>query len=802
MLQNIYLLNYKNYYERIAENTPAVTKLQSSEVLSSIEQYNFNENDGINTEIIVNNREIDHEANYIIVQDNDTYSCWYIINCSRNLRGQVTYTLRRDLLDDYLDEWLNSTAFIEKGICADSDNAIFNNENMSYNQIKSEEIPLQDASNCQWLVGYYDKTKRVSIKEDGFSIDPYIDVDLSSTPFEEWEYYPITTAKSSTTKSWANVNSVDLRIGQSLLTTSNYYIYDYSENILNYDTNVKQLLGRYQWTDNDSIRNALHSHMGDIMVGVRQGRSEIADNCILTDTTYSEIQSYNNKLIKFSNGIYKVFVETVTVDGPQGTDNRFNFVKGAPDTTAIDEAMTAGGATVYYADNIGGCYYYINGTCVFVQATEWSSLLTESDTYSMNLGSATSNYDTQDAPYGVFVIPYTNGIINGVQQSKELNMALCSKLLTDYTGSSASYIYDIQLLPFCPFEEFLSTTDTKYFTLIKDQDNNDRGTVFFPRKIQCNTTINKPIVVDNYKMENETTFYRLTSPNYDGQFEFSAAKNNGVEFWNVDMTLKPFTPYIHVNPNFKRLYGTNYKDSRGLICGGNFSLTQMSDSWKQYELANKNYQRQFDRQIENMEFNNAKQKEQDIWNAVTGTVGGILSSGQSGSIIGKLAGGGAGAGIGTGIGALVGGVASGIAGAADVRINEQLRNESLDFAKDNFQMQMGNIKALPRTINKLDAFTANTKPYVFVEKYTCSTNEKRMLAEKIIWNGMTINRIGKPLNYKQSWEWTDRGGNVYNNDDSIYLKGQIIRTNADGDYHLWTSLSEEFNKGVYLKYGK
>ena len=800
MLQNIYLLNYKNYYERIAERTPAVTKLQSSEVLGSINQYNFNENDGLTTEIVVNNREIDHEANYVIVQNDDTYSCWYIINCSRNLRGQVTYLLRRDLLDDYLDEWLNSTAFVEKGIAADGDNAIFNNENMSYNQIKSEEIPLQDASNCQWLVGYYDKTKRVAIKEDDFSIEPYVDVDLSSTAFEKWDYYPITTAKSSTTKSWANVNSVDLQITK--VDPPTYLVsYDHSTNTLTKGTTAQSYFGRYVWGDDQAIAKSLFSHMGDIIVGVRKGRSEIADNCILTDTAYSELQSYNNKLIKFSNGIYKVFVTTVTVDGPQGTDNRFSFVKGAPDTTAIDDAVIKGGASYYNEDNanLAGCYYYINGTCVFVQATEWSGLIQTSDTFTANLGSATSNYDTQDAPYGVFAIPYVDGVINGVKQSKELNMTLCSKLLTDFTGSSASYIYDIQLLPFCPSEEFLSTTDTKYFTLIKDQDNNDRGTIFFPQTIQCNTTIDKSIIVDNYKIDNETTFFRLTSPNYDGQFEFSAAKNDGVDFWNVDMTLKPFSPYIHVNPNFKRLYGTNYKDSRGLICGGNFSLTQLSDSWKQYELANKNYQRQFDRQIENMEFNNAKQREQDEWNAITGTVGGALSGAQTGAIIGKYAGS---AGLGMGIGAAIGGGVSWAAGLADIRINEELRNEALDFTKDNFQMQMGNIKALPRTINKLDAFTANTKPYVFVEKYTCSNNEKIMLAKKIIWNGMTINRIGKPLEYEQAFEWTDSKGDVYNNQDFTYLKGQIIRTNADGDYHLWASLSEEFNKGVYLKYGE
>lgn len=81
--------------------------------------------------------------------------------------------------------------------------------------------------------------------------------------------------------------------------------------------------------------------------------------------------------------------------------------------------------------------------------------------------------------------------------------------------------------------------------------------------------------------------YRLCSGNYQGVFEFSAAKSYGVTSFHIDCTFKPFNPYIHVTPNLGGLYGTNYstfKDARGLICGGDFSLAQLNNAWANYEL--------------------------------------------------------------------------------------------------------------------------------------------------------------------------------------------------------------------------
>lgn len=82
----------------------------------------------------------------------------------------------------------------------------------------------------------------------------------------------------------------------------------------------------------------------------------------------------------------------------------------------------------------------------------------------------------------------------------------------------------------------------------------------------------------DYKVENQCDVYRLCSPNYASVFEFNAARNGGIEGYNVRYTYKPYQPFINVAPKFGRLYGKDFKDNRGLILSGDFSLPIVKDS--------------------------------------------------------------------------------------------------------------------------------------------------------------------------------------------------------------------------------
>lgn len=406
-----------------------------------------------------------------------------------------------------------------------------------------------------------------------------------------------------------------------------------------------------------------------------------------------------------------------------------------------------------------------------------------------------------DAPYDMFCIPYSDDLVinNGgsyvCTANKELAFQTALALGRDYMG--AGYIYDIQLLPYCPIRECIQADGTfdiqaanhyeiKSYAEDSSYDAGTTvGTLLFGTRSNFTLNINSPIALGNKKIQSNCDLWRLCSPNYSGLFEFNVAKNDGVEFFNIDCTYKPYNPYIHVNPNFKNLYGYDANDMRGLVCGGDFSLANVTDSWRTYELNNKNYQNIFDRNIQSMELRNNIQENKDIFNAVTGTVmGGAMGAatgakaGPWGAVIGGV--------LGTGV-SLAGGI-------ADVSTNRTLRKDALDLTKDQFGYQLGNIQALPYSLAKTSAFTANNKIWPFVEYYSCTVTEKLALANKVAYNGMTVMRIGTINEFI---------GNTWSYQDIVaknYTKGQLIRFNDDGeDYHIVNSIADELYKGVYLE---
>ena len=254
-----------------------------------------------------------------------------------------------------------------------------------------------------------------------------------------------------------------------------------------------------------------------------------------------------------------------------------------------------------------------------------------------------------------------------------------------------------------------------------------------------------------------------------------------IDYFNVDITMRPQNPYIHMNPNFKQagLYYNDYDDARGLICGGDFSLGIINDAWTQYEIQNKNYQAIFDRQIQNMDVNNSINRQEALFGAIAGTaqgagagaVGGFMASG---SPYGAIA------------GAVIGGVASGVGGALDISNLKKRQEEARDYAFDNYNYSLGNIKALPYSITRTSALTYNNKKVPFIEIYECTEVEKEAYYLKLKYNGMTVSKIDTIESYKSS-------------DNSNYFRAKLIRLiNISEDNHYVETINEELMKGVFI----
>ena len=328
-----------------------------------------------------------------------------------------------------------------------------------------------------------------------------------------------------------------------------------------------------------------------------------------------------------------------------------------------------------------------------------------------------------------------------------------------------------------------NTANYYYVFLLKNVSSTAQNLEAFSTKVRITknySILNPGDDALNRKLSNECDLVRLVAQNYSAIFEFSPAKSGGVDGFLADCTYKPWSPYIHILPKLKGLYGDNFvsiDDARGLICGGDMSLPQLSNAWANYQLQNKTYQEMFDRQIKNMDIQNDINRQGALAQLITSPITG----GAAGAAIGGKTGGLYGAAAGAAVGALGGGITAGI----DYANNIKMMEENKQYAIDMYSYNLQNIQAIPTSLTKTSALTYNTRVWPFIEYYTCTDAEKDALKDKIKYNGMTIMKVGKLNDYLLG-------------EDNFY-KGKLIRLpDVKLDGHMAFEIYNELNKGVYL----
>ena len=417
-----------------------------------------------------------------------------------------------------------------------------------------------------------------------------------------------------------------------------------------------------------------------------------------------------------------------------------------------------------------------------------------------------------DTPMDIFAIPYSDNFeiytaidaeTGDPDPSSLITMSKQAALQAAISLAQAgSNVYDIQILPYFPnpdMEEYIQdeqiiipdtpfTADTHYNFFYNTADA-PIGIMFWSRTSVFTVDIEQEISLPDtkaltLKKSNATDLFRLTSPNYAGSFEFSLAKSGGrITKFNADCTYKPYNPYIHVSPDLAGLYGQNFStidDARGLICGGDFSITKIVDQWQQYELQNKNYQNIFDRQIQNLDVNNKIAMEQQDFS----NMGSILNMAAAPFSVSGLA-----SFVRTGI------TNPFLSEVGAIKETDWLRRqqaETKDYTTDMYNYNLGNIKALPNALSRTAAQTNNNKIFPFVEYFTATNAEKDVFESKIKYNGMTIMKIDNLDNYSSSEDF-----------DRVYVKGQLIKLDSiDDDFHVADTIYQEVNKGFFIIQGE
>lgn len=813
-MSTLYLLNYNNYYNRIVKREPMLSGYQTylSRWLdettdvngnsSVVQNVNFIDGDFVDTQQVVN--WLGDIPDYVLVVEGSQgiASRWFVVNAEKTRGGQLLLTLHRDLVADYLDNLLSdqTAIFVEKAILPPSNDLIFNSEDMSFNRIKTRETLLKDDTQCPWIVLYVARKNgegAVTTFDSSFSMDaPYL------VPTED-EYQDLRQYSNSAAGIYDTPFSTIITLNEALNGKTERSIITLNSQ---YTTPTQSYTSLGVTTGAALESNALSivKPLSQNMLTAAEGLATAYISNIKPDI-WQLIRQYKDKIIRHTptGETTPHYYRVATYD------ERIDIVPVRTYTGALEQSLSPLKSAYTNPNQVTFGNLASSSITVYYQAAHIGVKLievpapTDGNKYTINISD--NRYHLHDAPYDMLCMPLSDSLLirnsqttpfQIIQSNAALNLNLANQLIADYSG--AGLLYDAQILPYCPILTRQISTDSAGNIVYDINDvNSDAysvlkapdgilavGYVLHATHSSFATTVDleAPIVVTDYKVDNECDMYRLNAPNYSSSFEFSAAMNDGVSTINVKCTYKPFNPYIKLYPDFKRLYGNDYNDARGLICGGDFSLPLLTDQWKTYELSNKNYQAAFDRQIQNIEVNNSVQKEREIWSVASG----VLSAGVQGATSGGLAAG--------PVGAMIGGVfgagASIAGGIRDIQLNDKLRQETIDYAKDQFGYQLGNIKALPQTLTHTSAYNIDNKYFPFLEFYTCTQQEKTALRLKIAYNGMTVMQIGTLKYYVDNYD-----GAV----GTMYFKGKLIRLhNFTGDYHILNAIAEEIYKGVFI----
>ena len=780
----IYCISYNNYFNRTVkreESLAAYLGANNSNVRYSEANFNFNPADGANTAITVGRSENpanDYGDYLLVVENGEIVSRWFILDEDRIRGKQYKLNLRRDIVVDYYEQVLASTAFIEKGLPNEDSALIFNSEGISLNQIKKGETPLIDDSRMAWICGFVDRETEAKT----ISINSTVVADYEMSSYRYKDYFN------------KDANSLTIIYGYVYVTNTQYsnspvafkfVLNQYAEQTSLGNSTSK---GDYKYTDqNGTLKSYIQSNGLNLAVNISSKHS-LYDG-ISSDSNYNSLLYEKDKIVRDGTDFYKIGTKIETHE----------------QTYRITEDKEGTYLLTYLTNFMKQFSGYKSGTPYFEIYIKYNSLrLTKTPVvegeYSIDYPGKTEKIINKNAPFDLFCIPFSDDMKIKVgnlefQANKEFAMSIGSEIARNL----GAFCYDVQLLPFCPMTRFtiedngttfnINSTDTKRTTFVKNANKENVYALFWSAASSGTKNIFKSdqtpyATVSNKKIENECDFYRLVSPNYNGQFEFSAAKNGGIRYFNVDYTYLPYSSYIHVNPNFSDLYGQDFNDARGLICQGDFSIMYLSDAWVNYQIQNKNYNNIFDREIQNMDtIHSIENKQKRIAGAINAAATGATVAAAGSGIIGKV--------VSAGAGIITAGAS--YAGAeADILFGNKIYEENKSYKKDIFEYSLDNVRALPNSIAKTTAYTENNKIFPVLEYYSCTDEEKNILANEIAQRGMTIGSIDYISSYAyNTWEYN---GIVARN----FIKAQLIKTDIE-DNHIADVLSTELAKGLYFE---
>lgn len=789
-----YFLNYYSYESR--KHNRYGTELNQylaadDNPITYQDLININWGDGVTAYIpcinLPNDDMLGLGKNYLVVaNDNSTiHSRWYVMESGYTMKGQYQITLRRDLIADHLDKVISTKCMINRGWLLTGDKRLYKPEGFSFNQVKTSQISLGNSGadtidTPQAVVAYLAKNRQQPIE---LQLTPSkFPVSYSANTLQDWSGYVYVTQQQK-----------------------QYVAFRYNATIIKYGAPV---FDKFYWGSTAGpVKDIFGPSAGQYWatsqpVDATQLMKDLGGDEFISSLDSLSFAAYpgGTNLDSYDN---KYFYEQAT--------GKYYLIHVNRQQEALEEN--------YETVNIGSLYTkcytafnnvsYLSPMNTSSTSGEWFQIKKYYTYTTLELELVGSSSDsskvtipinmcpTSNTSYDIITIPC--GKWTYMQNPTSFPMvnstAIAQELAAQLGKQDSSLVYDVQLMPYMPqgsytfvggqflFTQFPNTENITYNVNIEDStgllrtfisavQTADSSFEVFP----LGATVKAPSDPVDFKVARETTLYRLCSPTYDSLYDFNPYDNNGLAEMRAYMTLKPYNPYLLIQPVFNEsgLYGGNYQDNRGLICS-NFSMTRTSDRFLQYELNNANYKQIFSRNIDSLNKQQGWAQTEAGFGIAAGALSGVATGAMGGSKFGT-GGAIAGAAVGAGLGAA--------GGIADLNIMNDRMNEQRSLQSDMHYLNIGNIQALPDALTKVGAFTIRTAKQPFLEVYRATTEEQEALRKYITEQGMTYGDIDV---MQTAIDNTPTGG---------YVSGYAIYMDADFDAHEFSALNEELQIGV------
>lgn len=366
----------------------------------------------------------------------------------------------------------------------------------------------------------------------------------------------------------------------------------------------------------------------------------------------------------------------------------------------------------------------------------------------------------------------SNGITND-----DIKQALMVAMVNQTNDEDTGRIIDVQYLPFSLATE--STNDIKFVTENGEMYPNAKF-VSEDEFSYINKLTNKLNLND---IDKECQTIKIVSPSRASQFLFRPFNNDGNMTFSTKINLQPYSSRIYIRPDTQGLLLYNWDDKDCFTMEEDCSLTKLDNNWQNYIYQNRNYNAQFDREIQGREFERGwerrveqAQAKSDDWTARN------ISSQKAKTYTGNIP------------------IVSDIAGAIgtawkdsaymemaqlDREYNEALYKQSIDLSRDMFTMQLENIQSQPTIPTKISTLDNKLLDGIYLEEYNTNLTERITIEQFYEFNGSRIDDFGT---FNEYWGNFVKGKIIISNN---YNQPEINEVNRRLEAGIFTNYNEE-----------